>query len=225
MTELGQILSNLVNIVPDGMVVFLPSYSFLNAIRAKWKETGVLDRLNQKKTVCLPYSSCSLNDAEIGPIRTAGRRKRRCRLAEFTAAIRDKVIPRLTFGTSTLTQPQQKNPKSTGALLLAVVGAKLSEGLNFSDDLARAVVVVGFTIANLGSAELKERMRFVKELEEKNRGGGGAAAAGAKDAGMELYENICMKAVNQSIGASSVQTFAIDRGLIGNRRASNSTSE
>lgn len=52
MAELGQILSNLANIVPDGLVVFFPSYSFLNASRAKWKETGVLDRLGQKKTVC-----------------------------------------------------------------------------------------------------------------------------------------------------------------------------
>jgi hypothetical protein len=52
MIELGQILSNLVNIVPDGMVVFFPSYSFLNALRIKWKEAGILDRLAQKKTVC-----------------------------------------------------------------------------------------------------------------------------------------------------------------------------
>jgi chromosome transmission fidelity protein 1 len=59
-------------------------------------------------------------------------------------------------------------------------------------------VVVGLPFANMGSVELKERMRFVKELDEKNRamsnGGKG------KDAGMELYENLCMKAVNQSIG-------------------------
>lgn len=85
--------------------------------------------------------------------------------------------------------------KSAGALLLAVVGAKLSEGLNFSDDLARAVVIVGLPFANLESGELKERMKFVKELEEKNGNSRG------KDAGMELYENLCMKAVNQSIGA------------------------
>jgi chromosome transmission fidelity protein 1 len=82
--------------------------------------------------------------------------------------------------------------------LLAVVGAKLSEGLNFSDNLARAVVVVGLPFANMGSVELKERMRFVKELDENNRAMSNSGKG--KDAGMELYENLCMKAVNQSIG-------------------------
>jgi chromosome transmission fidelity protein 1 len=83
--------------------------------------------------------------------------------------------------------------------MLAVVGAKLSEGLNFSDDLARAVVVVGLPFANIGSVELKERMRYVKALEEKLPSASDAVSS-SRDAGMELYENLCMKAVNQSIG-------------------------
>ena len=88
--------------------------------------------------------------------------------------------------------------KKTGALLFAVVGAKLSEGLNFTDDLARAVVIVGPPFANLSSPELRERMNYVKRLEEQQ---GASKVAGAKDAGTELYENMCMNAVNQSIGA------------------------
>lgn len=81
-----------------------------------------------------------------------------------------------------------------GALLFAVIGAKLSEGLNFTDELARAVVLVGLPFANLASPELRERMAYAKRHS--------SARAGAKDAGAELYENMCMNAVNQSIGAS-----------------------
>ena len=71
-----------------------------------------------------------------------------------------------------------------GALLCAIVGGKVSEGLNFADDLARAVIVVGLPFANLGSKELQERMRFVKSK---------STIVGGRDAGVELYENMCMK--------------------------------
>ena|ERR1700761_3517448 len=84
---------------------------------------------------------------------------------------------------------------------MAVVGAKLSEGLNFSDDLARAVVLIGLPFPNLASAELKERMRYVSELERRAQFP--KRSIGGRDAGAELYENLAMKAVNQSIGLSS----------------------
>lgn len=89
--------------------------------------------------------------------------------------------------------------KKTGALLLAVVGAKLSEGLNFADNLARAVIVVGLPFANLGSSELQERMKYVKQQGEK-RGALLGASKATRDAAAELYENMCMNAVNQCIG-------------------------
>jgi chromosome transmission fidelity protein 1 len=76
-------------------------------------------------------------------------------------------------------------------LLFAVIGAKLSEGLNFANHLARLVVVVGLPFANLGSAELQERLKYVGSLEK---------GSGGNDPASELYENMCMNAVNQSIG-------------------------
>ncbi|KAG2065699.1 DNA repair helicase [Suillus decipiens] len=87
--------------------------------------------------------------------------------------------------------------KKTGAILFAVVGAKLSEGLNFSDDLARAVVVIGLPFANKNSPELQERMRYANQAEVRS---GIKRPAGSKDAATEMYENMCMNAVNQSIG-------------------------
>ncbi|XP_014244230.1 ATP-dependent DNA helicase DDX11 isoform X1 [Cimex lectularius] len=82
---------------------------------------------------------------------------------------------------------QSKNSPINGALLFSVVGGKLSEGLNFSDDLGRCVIVVGMPYPNIKSPELQEKMFFLKE----NVG---------PQAGREHYENLCMKAVNQSIG-------------------------
>ncbi|KAL0127028.1 hypothetical protein PUN28_005395 [Cardiocondyla obscurior] len=84
-----------------------------------------------------------------------------------------------------------KNPQSpcNGALLFSVVGGKLSEGLNFSDDLGRCVIVVGLPYPNIKSPELQEKMRYLNENIKQ-------------DAGNNFYENSCMKAVNQCIGRS-----------------------
>jgi chromosome transmission fidelity protein 1 len=51
--------------------------------------------------------------------------------------------------------------------------------------------VVGLPFANLGSRELQERMRFVKEKAKPITQG--VSQSGTKDAGVELYENMCMK--------------------------------
>ncbi|SCV99988.1 LAFE_0B06942g1_1 [Lachancea fermentati] len=83
-----------------------------------------------------------------------------------------------------------------GAFLFAVVGGRLSEGINFKDDLARAVVMVGLPFPNLFSGELIMKR---KHLEKKVLSKGGSYSD-AKNAIREFYENICMKAVNQSIG-------------------------
>ncbi|XP_052869609.1 ATP-dependent DNA helicase DDX11 [Anopheles cruzii] len=79
---------------------------------------------------------------------------------------------------------------AAGALLFSVVGGKLSEGLNFSDELGRCVVVVGMPYPNRTNPELAERMRYLDRT----------LTQGPSSAGSEYYENLCMKAVNQCIG-------------------------
>ncbi|TFK40687.1 helicase C-terminal domain-containing protein [Crucibulum laeve] len=167
--ELGQILLNLASIVPSGMIVFFPSYNFLNAAKAIWLKSGMLEKFGTKKKVFFE--------------------------PEETVDV-DKVLREYALAIQTL--PTPTSAKKGGALLFAVIGAKLSEGLNFADDLARSVIIVGLPFANLGSPELRERMKYVKRLEEKR--GIEKREKGQKDAATELYENMCMNAVNQSIG-------------------------
>ncbi|XP_028139736.1 ATP-dependent DNA helicase DDX11 isoform X2 [Diabrotica virgifera virgifera] len=111
-------------------------------------------------------------------------------------------VEKLDFGRKVFREPQTsgqvdsvlekyaetiKNPGSKGALLFSVVGGKLSEGLNFSDDLGRCVIVVGLPYANITAADLKEKMNYLDKTE-------------GQGSGQKFYENQCMKAVNQCIG-------------------------
>lgn len=51
LVELGSVISSVIGLVPDGVVVFLPSYAFLDKVKAAWKTSGLLDRLAAKKHV------------------------------------------------------------------------------------------------------------------------------------------------------------------------------
>jgi len=77
-----------------------------------------------------------------------------------------------------------------GALLLCVMGGKLSEGINFSDHLARCVVVVGMPYPDLRDPILQEKLKHSDTLEPNTQ------------ASKRVYEAMCMKSVNQSIGRS-----------------------
>jgi chromosome transmission fidelity protein 1 len=68
--------------------------------------------------------------------------------------------------------------------LFCVIGGKLSEGINFSDDLARTVIVCGLPFPNTQSVEIQEKMRYFDKV-------GDVSFRGA-----DYYENLCMKTLN-----------------------------
>ena len=64
------------------------------------------------------------------------------------------------------------------------------------------MIIIGLPYANLASPELQERMKYVNRMQQLTAGGASTKPpGGCKDAATELYENMCMNAVNQSIGA------------------------
>ncbi|KAG6136637.1 hypothetical protein E4U38_001297 [Claviceps purpurea] len=187
--ELGLAILNICSIVPDGVVVFFPSYGYLDEVSAAWARLSqkdgqptIWDRLQARKSVFRETKGCSSDTV----------------LQEYSEAI---------LGASENTPATPSLNGRGGALLLSVVGGKMSEGINFSDRLCRCVMVVGLPYPNIASPEWTAKMEYIETTTiTKLTGPDGLAmpktqaTAEAKKAAREFYENACMRAVNQSIG-------------------------
>ncbi|CAR28445.1 ZYRO0F04136p [Zygosaccharomyces rouxii] len=86
--------------------------------------------------------------------------------------------------------------KGEGAMLFAVVGGRLSEGINFQDNLCRAIVMTGLPFPNVFSGEMMvKRSHLENKILQK-----GGTRQDAMSATKLFFETICLKAVNQSVG-------------------------
>ena len=182
--RLGQSLLNICSVVPDGVVVFFPSYGYLDEVIEVWKappgaDAGkpLWDRLSDKKTLFRESKAGSSEEV----------------LAGYSEAI-------LGDG-----QPTDRK-HARGALLLSVVGGKMSEGINFSDRLGRCVVIIGLPYPNINSPEWKARIEYLESSTAARLTvaspsmSKAQASQEAKKVARDFYENACLRAVNQSIG-------------------------
>ncbi|XP_058113677.1 uncharacterized protein LOC131256695 isoform X2 [Magnolia sinica] len=188
--ELGRLLCNLVGVVPEGIVVFFSSFEYEGQVYDAWKASGTLARILKKKRVFREPRSNMDVEAVLKEYKEA--------ITLAVAGSREDSIPH-------------------GALLLAVVGGKISEGINFSDGMGRCVVMVGLPYPSPSDVELMERVKHIEGLGDSNATrpakllsdeisnentvqSGFDILRSCKRRGREYYENLCMKAVNQSIG-------------------------
>ncbi|KAG2301694.1 hypothetical protein Bca52824_030345 [Brassica carinata] len=178
--ELGLLMSNLVAVVPEGVIVFFSSFEYETQVHTAWTNSGILKRIMKKKRVF--------------------REPRRN--TEVEAVLRDY---------------KEAIESGSGAIMLAVVGGKVSEGINFSDGMCRCVVMVGLPYPSPSDIELLERIKHIEGfgdsepskpcltlVDDSYYSGDVQAGFGVlkscRRRGKEYYENLCMKAVNQSIG-------------------------
>ncbi|KAL2425320.1 ATP-dependent DNA helicase chl1 [Exophiala dermatitidis] len=169
--ELGHLVSRTCKIVPDGVVVFFPSYDYLAQVVAVW----------QKQPPALPLLQ------SLGKTKVTFQESKGVSVDELLRDYANAV------------------DSGKGALLLSVVGGKLSEGINFSDKLGRVVIAVGLPFPNANGAEWKAKMQHVESLRYQQCRTESILPESqwqieAKRASRDFYENACMRAINQSIG-------------------------
>lgn len=191
----GFTLLQIITVVPDGVVAFFPSYSYLETCLKAWKSASPPTTHSHHPSLLAAIQSTKpLFTESKGPTTptppTLGTQanlpQTESLLSQYTTAI--------------------QNPPTShkGALLLAVLSGSLSEGINFSDALGRCVLVFGLPFPNPHSPTCLAKRAYIEgrasaAAQERGMSKGDAEREGKK-AGGEFYLNGTMRAVNQAVG-------------------------
>ncbi|CAE7402093.1 BRIP1 [Symbiodinium natans] len=158
--ELGNCVLQLISSIPGGVLCFLPSYQTVELVTAAWKRT--------------PASGGSLwrkMEEAKGVV-----------VSEPRGSGKEMVETCATFINSVR--------RGRGALALAVYRGKLSEGLDFTDDLCRAVICIGIPYPMVNDPVVLAKRQWNDSRPRKP----------GTLTGDQWYEQQAYRAINQALG-------------------------
>ncbi|KAL5017215.1 hypothetical protein ScPMuIL_006804 [Solemya velum] len=166
--ELGMIVEKVCKTVPHGVLCFLPSYKSLQKFKDRWKETGIWDKILQKKKIVTePKASDKIDFEEVM-----------------------KYFYDVIDGNHYDEEDDDYGYEIDGALFLAVCRGKVSEGLDFANNNARAVITVGIPYPNFTDIQVKLKREY-NDKHSRTRG---------LLSGSDWYEIQAFRALNQALG-------------------------
>lgn len=171
-SELGSTLASLCRNIPGGVLVFFPSYSAMEGAVSKWggptserfggRSSGgkgaAFFAAKRKKQAAKKYVFPMVPPS----FRAAGTESSPWQrlLARKTVVLEPRSTSDLTDAISEYKKALAM-PKSAGAILMGVCRGKISEGIDFSDDMCRAVVVTGLPFAPYLDPKVKLKREFL----------------------------------------------------------------
>lgn len=161
----GALVESYCKTIDAGILCFFPSYSMMEKMLFTWKKQGIMDRIAAVKTIF--KEPRKMDNPE-----------------EFTLLLQryDSEIEQCT-----------QNPRNDrkGAIFFAVCRGKVSEGLDFSDNKARAVIVIGIPFPSLMDIQIDLKKDFNDKLNATKK---------IHLNGQQWYTQQAYRAVNQAIG-------------------------
>ncbi|CAK9111743.1 Regulator of telomere elongation helicase 1 homolog, partial [Durusdinium trenchii] len=155
--DLGNTIANYARIVPDGVLVFFPSYYVMNKSIESWQASGIYERINSKKKIVVEAKTA----------------------AEMTGCVK---------------RYEQLILSGRGALFFAVCRGKASEGIDFADKKARAVIITGLPFPPKNDPQIVLKREYLDKLPVD------PTKRFERLTGQEWYSQQAYRAVNQAIG-------------------------
>ncbi|KAI9139228.1 helicase C-terminal domain-containing protein [Paraphysoderma sedebokerense] len=138
--DLGNVIVNFSRIVPDGLLVFFPSYGVMEDSIRFWQQPpveggrSIYERISQFKEIIVEPKN----------------------KLEFATAMDD-------FYTR-INSPSHPN----GVAFFAVCRGKVSEGVDFADNRGRAVIITGIPFPNATDPKVTLKKKFLDEMHAQN---------------------------------------------------------
>lgn len=163
--EIGSILWDICRAVPYGVLCFFPSYGMMNKLSQRWQNTGLWDRLERLKHIAVEPQRADSSTFDYT-------------MSEY-------------FSHASGYSDGYDDDDRGGALLLAVCRGKVSEGLDFTDNSARAVVTVGIPFPNVKDMQVDLKRKYNDQQLRSGR---------PVMNGNSWYETQAFRALNQALG-------------------------
>jgi len=172
--KLGYAICDLIKVTPPGtgVLCFFTSYAFMNTCIENWGKKSIISEMEKWKEIFKDSQNVKHKNGNV--------------IKSFNDACYDGV----------------KNIKCKGGLLFSVFRGISSEGIDFSDDKARMVIVVGIPYPNLGDMKVNLKKEFLDEFARKPH-----KMPSLKLKANEWYLQSALKAVNQAIGRVIRHTY------------------
>lgn len=165
--KLGYVISDLIKVTPPGtgVLCFFTSYAFMNTCIESWGKKSIISEIEKTKEVFKDVQNARSKTGNI--------------IQSFNDACGDGIT----------------NRRCKGAILFSVFRGISSEGIDFSDEKARMVIIVGIPYPNLGDMKVNLKKEFLDDYNRKPN-----KMPSLKLKSQEWYLQCALKAVNQALG-------------------------
>jgi Fanconi anemia group J protein len=161
--DVGLVILDTCNAASGGILVFFPSYKAMYNLKSNWVRTGLIEQMQRTKKV---FEESKTEDFQAW-------------MKRFSDAI--------DCYSNNNNNNSDNSDTINGCLLFAVYRGKVSEGMDFADAKARAIVAIGVPYSYFGDEKLHTKREYNegkrRRLAQQNQGSNHVLS------GFEYYEN------------------------------------